>query len=164
MPDNHTLAETEAAMRAKVGHLPVDFASAHALSSLYRAANAARGRLTNAALREHDITWTGWVVLWVVWIWDGMETRQAAESAGISKGTLTGVVKTLESRGWLLRIPSTVDRRLVNLELTESGVVLMETVFAKFNTVESDLVQGMSARRLEEMTKGLQEIVRSTER
>jgi DNA-binding MarR family transcriptional regulator len=164
MPDNHTLAETEAAMRAKVGHLPVDFASAHALSSLYRAANAARGRLTNGALREHDITWTGWVVLWVVWIWDGMETRQAAESAGISKGTLTGVVKTLESRGWLRRTPSTVDRRLVNLELTESGVALMESVFAKFNTVESDVVSGISARRLAEMTKGLQEIVRSSER
>jgi DNA-binding MarR family transcriptional regulator len=163
VPDNHTLAETEAAMRAKVGHLKVDFASAHALSSLYRAANAARARLTNAALREHDLTWTGWVVLWVVWIWDGRETREAAESAGISKGTLTGVVKTLEARGWLRRIPSTVDRRLVHLELTDSGVALMESLFEKFNTVESGLVEGISARRLEEMTKGLQAIVESAE-
>lgn len=163
MPDNHTLTETEAAMRAKVGHLSVDFASAHALSSLYRAANAARSRLTNSVLREHDLSWTGWVVLWVVWIWDGRETREAAESAGISKATLTGVVKTLEARGWLVRTPSTVDRRLVNLELTPAGVRLMETVFEKFNAVESELVEGMSERRVQEMTRGLRQIVESAE-
>ena len=50
-------------------------------------------------LREHGLSWTGFVVLWVVWIWDGLETRRAADNAAISKATLTGVVKTLEARG-----------------------------------------------------------------
>ena len=74
--------------------------------------------LTNTVLRQHGLTWTGFVVLWVVWIWDGMETRRAAESAAISKATLTGVVKTLEARGLLTRRVSGTDRRLVILELS----------------------------------------------
>ena len=164
VPDNHTLAETEAAMTQHVGHLPLDFRAAHALSSLYRAANAARAYLANSVLREHDLTWTGFVVMWVVWIWDGRETREAAESAAISKATLTGVVKTLESRGLMRRIPSTVDRRLVNLELTSEGVALMEELFPKFNAVEAELVAAIPERRVQEMTRGLRQIVEAAER
>ena len=105
--------------------LPLNFQAAAAVSSLYRAANAVRVHLTNTVLRQHGLTWTGFVVLWVVWIWDGMETRHAAESAAISKATLTGVVKTLEARGLLTRRVSGTDRRLVNLELTDAGTKLM---------------------------------------
>ncbi|WP_205326078.1 MarR family winged helix-turn-helix transcriptional regulator [Glycomyces sp. YM15] len=163
MPDKRTLAQTEAAMSAHVGHLPIDFRAAHALSSLYRAANAARTHLTNSVLREHDLSWTGFVVLWVIWIEDGLETREAAEAAAISKATLTGVVKTLAARGWIRRIPSTVDRRLVNLELTQSGKDLMEDLFPKFNAGEAELVAGLSQRRIDEMTKALRQIVKTVE-
>ena len=103
MPDPRTLAETESAMNRHIEGLETDFAAAHTVSSLYRAANAVRAHITNAVLRQYDLTWSGFVVMWVVWIWDGMETRHVAESAAISKATLTGVMKTLESRGWLIR-------------------------------------------------------------
>ena len=46
-----------------------------------------------------------WVVLWVLWIYGEMESHAAAEKAGISKGTLTRVVRTLQSRGLLLYNP-----------------------------------------------------------
>src|SRR5215469_1966132 len=118
MGDEYGLAATEKAMNQRVGHLPLDFAAASAVSSLYRAANAVRNHLTNTVLREHDLSWTGFVVLWVVWIFDGLETRHAAQSAAISKGTLTGVAKTLEARGWLRRETDPGDRRLVHLVLT----------------------------------------------
>ena len=91
MPDPRTLAETESAMNRHIEGLEIDFAAAHTVSSIYRAANAIRAHITNAVLRQYDLTWSGFVVMWV-WIWDGMETRHVAESAAISKGTLTGVV------------------------------------------------------------------------
>src|SRR3954463_16284739 len=122
MPDRHTLAETERAMSKHVSELPLDFPASAAVSSLYRAANAVRLHLTNSVLREHGLSWTGFVVLWVVWIWDGLETRRAADSAAISKPTLTGVVKPLEARVLITRRVSETGRRLVNLELTPSGV------------------------------------------
>src|SRR3954462_5151557 len=133
MPDRHTLAETERAMSTHVRELPLDYPASAAVSRLYRAANAGRLHLTNSVLREHGLSWTGFVVLWVVWIWDGLETHRAADSAAISKATLTGVVKTLEARGLITRRVSDTDRRLVNLELTPSGVTLMKELYPAFN-------------------------------
>ena len=126
MPDRHTLAETEKAMSAHVSDLPLNSSCRGRGLELYRAANAVRVHLTNSVLREHGLTWTGFVVLWVVWIWDGAETRHAAENAAISKATLTGVVKTLEARGLITRRVSEIDRRLVHLELTPAGLNLMK--------------------------------------
>ena len=145
MPDPRTLAETESAMNRHIEGLEIDFAAAHTVSSIYRAANAIRAHITNAVLRQYDLTWSGFVVMWVVWIWDGMETRHVAESAAISKGTLTGVVNTLESRGLIIRESLVTDRRLVQLRLTQSGIDLMTELYPKFNAVESAVVQELSA-------------------
>jgi DNA-binding MarR family transcriptional regulator len=163
MPDRHTLAETEKAMADHVGALSLDFKAAHALSNLFRAANAVRQELTNRVLRKHDVTWTGFVVLWVVWIWDGMEARHVAESADISKATLTGVVNTLEGRGLMLREVHEHDRRLVRLRLTAKGVRLMEQIYPEFNAVESELVAGLSDRKVGTFTRILRELVTHVE-
>ena len=85
MPDRHTLLETEKAICAHAAPLTTGPSAAHAVSSLYRAAHAVRNRMTNTVLREHNLTWTCFVVLWIVWIWDGMETRHVAENAAISR-------------------------------------------------------------------------------
>lgn len=164
MPDQHSLAEVERATRERVQHLPLDFTASHALLSLYRAANAVRGRLTNSVLRPNDLTWTGFLVLWTLWIWDSMETREVAESVGISKGTLTGVSKTLISRGLLERIPSTVDRRLVNLKLSPEGVRLMEQIYPEFNKTESTVVSDLDKTQLTSMTDALRTLVETSER
>jgi MarR family transcriptional regulator, organic hydroperoxide resistance regulator len=163
MPDRHTLAETERAMTDHVSSLSLDFKAAHALSNLFRAANAVRQELTNRVLRNYDITWTGFVVLWVVWIWDGMETRHAAESAGISKATLTGVVKTLEGQGWITRETGATDRRLVNLKLTEAGSAMMRQLYPAFNAAESDVVACLSQRAVADLTRSLRLLVRHLE-
>ena len=163
MPDHHTLSEVERATSERVQHLPLDFDASHALLSLYRAANAVRGRLTNSVLRPNDLTWTGFLVLWTLWIWGSMETREVAESVGISKGTLTGVANTLGSRGLVDRIPSTVDRRLVNLALTDAGIALMERIYPEFNKTESAVVSSVDADDLRTMTDALRTLVQVSE-
>lgn len=163
MPDQHTLAETERAVVDRVGGLPLDFPAMQAVSSLYRAANAARAHLTNTALRPYDLTWTGFLVLWLLWIWDGMETRRIAENVGISKATLTGVAKTLSSRGLIDREVGVADRRLVTLRLSGSGQELMSTLFSQFNAAEASLVRGVPAADLTVMTEALRMIVTTAE-
>jgi DNA-binding MarR family transcriptional regulator len=163
MPDRHSLEEAERATRERVQHLPLDFVASHALLSVYRAANAVRGRLTNAVLRPHDLTWTGFLVLWTLWIWDSMETRDVAESVGISKGTLTGVAKTLTTRGLVERTVSSEDRRLVSLKLSPEGLRLMDELYPEFNQAESQIVSGLDRARLETMTDSLRALVESSE-
>jgi DNA-binding MarR family transcriptional regulator len=163
VPDRPTLAETERAMRHRVGTLPLDLPAAEAVSSLYRAANVVRNHLTQTVLRPHDLTWTGFVVLWVVWIWDDHESRQVAESVGVSKATLTGVVKTLESRGWIRREQDAADRRRVRLRLTTDGRALMEDLYPRFNAEEQRVVAALSNRGTAQLTRHLRAIVLSLE-
>lgn len=163
MGNEYGLAATEKAMNARIGHLPLDFAAATAISSLYRAANAVRNHLTNTVLREHDLSWAGFTVLWSVWIFDGLETRHAATSAAISKGTLTGVAKTLEARGWLTRETDARDRRQVHLKLTAAGLALMEDLYPRFNAAEAQVVARISAAGLPELTGHLRAMVATVE-
>lgn len=71
-----------------------------AVANIYRAASAVRQHLENSVLRGSDLTWTAFVVLWVVWVWGESETRHVAEEAGISKGTLTGWPARWSRVGW----------------------------------------------------------------
>jgi MarR family transcriptional regulator, organic hydroperoxide resistance regulator len=163
MGDEYGLAATEKAMNERIGHLPLDFAAATAVSSLYRAANAVRNHVTNTVLREHDLSWTGFVVLWSVWIFGDLETRHAATSAAISKGTLTGVAKTLEARGWLIRETDARDRRQVHLKLTAEGLALMDRLYPRFNAAEAEVVARISRAELPELTEHLRTMVTTVE-
>ena len=130
---------------------------------MYRAANAVRNHLTNTVLREHDLSWTGFTVLWSVWIFGDLETRHAATSAAISKGTLTGVAKTLEARGWLTREVDPRDRRQVHLRLTDAGLALMDALYPRFNAAEAEVVARISAAGLPELTGYLRTMVATVE-
>lgn len=132
----HTLAETEHAVAERLRGLPIDVAAMAVVSNIYRAAGAVRNHFERTVLQPSDLTWTAWVVLWVVWIWREIETRHVAAEAGISKGTLTGVASTLERRGLLTRRAHPGDARRVLLKLTEAGGELMDKLFPEFNRAE----------------------------
>ncbi|HEX6969175.1 MAG TPA: MarR family winged helix-turn-helix transcriptional regulator [Micromonosporaceae bacterium] len=163
MTGHHTLSETERAVATHLRGLGIDLTAQAAVSNLYRAANAIRSHVSKTVLREADLTWTSFVVLWVVWMWDGIETRHAAAEAAISKATLTGVVRTMERRGLLRRSGDPDDRRLVRLSLTDTGRQLMVELFPRFNAEESYIVSRLSRNRLAELTEGLRTIVEHLE-
>lgn len=163
MPSHHTLVETEAAVSGRLTGVDIDADAMHAVSGIHRAANASRNHMTNTVLRPHDLSWTGFVVLWSVWIWGTPETREVAESAGISKATLSGVVKTLMARGWLTRTQSTSDRRFAHLALTSAGASLMEELFPQFNAGEQQLVADLTPEEVEVLTKALRKVVTTAE-
>jgi len=139
MAGAHTLAETERHVSERLSHMSLDFDSMAIVSNLFRAANAVRNHFERTVLRSNDLSWTAFVVLWVTWIWEPIETRQIAEEGGFSKATLTGVLGTLESRGYVTRAKSTTDGRLVVVTMTEAGRKLMDVLFPKFNKQEQKI-------------------------
>lgn len=66
MPSPHTLAETEERVASLLGALPIDFESMAVASNLFRAANATRNYFERSVLAEAGLSWTAFVVLWVV--------------------------------------------------------------------------------------------------
>jgi DNA-binding MarR family transcriptional regulator len=163
MAGQHTLDETEREVTERLAGLPIDMAAMAAVSNLYRAAGAIRNHFERSVLAPHDLTWTGWVVLWVVWIWSDIETRHVAAEAGISKGTLTGVATTLESRGLLERRTHPQDARRVLVSLTPAGRRLMTRLFPLFNAQEAYVTRNLSARETQVLTTALRKIVMGLE-
>lgn len=149
MPSPHTLTETEQQVAEKLGGLPIDFEAMAVVSNLFRAANATRNYLERTVLAPHGLSWTAFVVLWVTWIWEPIETRQIAEEGGFSKATLTGVLGTLESKGLLLRERSTTDGRLVIVSMTDAGRKLMQSLFPEFNGHEQTIAGAAGDARVE---------------
>lgn len=163
MAGQHTLTETERAVGERLSSMPLDMSAMAAVSNLYRAANSIRNRFERTVLAPHDVSWTAWVVLWVVWIWEDVESRHVAAEAGISKGTLTGVATTLERRGLLRRRTHPDDARRVLLSLSPSGKRLMSRLFPLFNRQEAQVVEPLTARETQVLTTALRKIVMGLE-
>lgn len=145
MAGAHTLRETERQVSERLSHMTLDFQAMAVTSNLFRAASAVRNHFERTVLAQHDLSWTAFVVLWVTWIWEPIETRQIAEEGGFSKATLTGVLTTLEGRGFVERTRSDADGRLVIVRLTAQGRKLMNTLFPEFNREEKSVSSVVSA-------------------
>ena len=163
MPGHRSITEAEKLVEAKLGGIPIRHEQMAVVANIYRAASAVRQHLENSVLRGSDLTWTAFVVLWVVWVWGESETRHVAEEAGISKGTLTGVARTLESRGLLRRADHPTDGRLVLLSLTERGDELMRRVFPAFNEEEAFVAAQLDSAQCRAVAEGLRRVVLQVE-
>jgi DNA-binding MarR family transcriptional regulator len=163
MAGPHTLEETERQVGERLGSLPLDYAAMAVASNLFRAANAVRNHFERTVLSENNLSWTAFVVLWVVWIWEPIETRQIAVEGGFSKATLTGVLSTLEGRGWLTRTRSETDGRLVEVSLTDAGRTLMSELFPAFNQQERHIASPIDPARREELAEMLRLITAGVE-
>jgi MarR family transcriptional regulator, organic hydroperoxide resistance regulator len=158
-----SVTETEKLVQAKLGATPIRHEQMAAVANIHRAAAAVRQHFENSVLRNSELTWTAFVVLWVVWIWDEMETRHVADEAGISKGTLTGVVTTLESRGLIKRSNHPSDGRLVLLSLTPQGEQLMVGLFPEFNAEEAFVTEQLSVEECLQLADLLRRVVLQVE-
>lgn len=157
--DYRTLSATEAAVSERLAGMALDMPAMAAVSNVYRAAGAIRNHFEHTVLAPYNLTWTGWVVLWVVWIWQEIETRHVAAEAGISKGTLTGVASTLEKLGLVARRAHPDDARRVLLSMTPSGLRLMAELFPQFNKQEALVVESLSADEIRVLAAALRKIV-----
>lgn len=164
MAGPHTLVETERQVEARLGSLPLDYSAMAVASNLFRAANAVRNHFERTVLSQNNLSWTGFVVLWVVWIWEPIETRQIVLEGGFSKATLTGVLSTLEGRGWLVREKSRSDGRLVEVSLTAAGRTLMAELFPAFNLQEQHIAGPIDPTKRDEFAELLRLVTVNVEK
>jgi DNA-binding MarR family transcriptional regulator len=163
VPGHRSITEAEKLAEAKLGGNSLRHDQMAVVANIYRAASAVRQHLENSVLRGVDLTWTAFVVLWVIWVWGEPETRHVAEEAGISKGTLTGVARTLERRGLVQRADHPTDGRLVLLSLTDQGEELMRRVFPAFNEEEAFVTGQLSDEQCGIVAAGLRQVVLQVE-
>jgi DNA-binding MarR family transcriptional regulator len=142
----------------QVAGLSVDLQAMAAVSNIHRVATQIRNHFEQGVLRDSGLTWTSFVALWVLWIWGETQTRWLAEEVGVSRSTLSGVLKTLERRDLIVRRVHEDEGRLVVVELTAAGYELIEELFPRFNDEERFVVSGLSDDALRRMANSLRSI------
>jgi DNA-binding MarR family transcriptional regulator len=157
------LVRAERDIRNRIGDQHLDFAAMAAVSNIYRAANVIRNHMERKVLADEDLSWAAFTVLFVLWIWGDQETRHLAAEAGVTKGTLTGVLKTLEKRGLASRRAHDADGRLVLVSLAPKGLGVIERLFPAFNMSEALVSASLTEREKEQLAALLRKIIRSVE-
>lgn len=160
--DAEAVLQAEGDIRARLGHLPLDFPALAAVSNVYRAATALRNRLERDVLSDAGLTWGGFTILFVLWVWGPMQARPLAEECGLAKGTLTGMVSTLEKRR-LVKRGRLDDRRRVEVSLTADGAELIASVFPEFNRAETRAVDQLTSGEVAELSRLLRKVTRAAE-
>jgi DNA-binding MarR family transcriptional regulator len=153
LPDERKVVE-------QLGHLPLDFRAMWAVSNLFRASAAIRRHMEAKVLSDDRLSWTSFVALWVLWVWGEMDSRDLAAAVGISRPTSTGVVTTLEGRGWVRRSRTSDDGRLVRVSLTDAGRRKIEHLFPRFNAEEVELTNHLDPQEQERLAALLRSMLR----
>lgn len=148
----------------RLGHLPLDFRAMWAVSNLFRVSAAIRRHMESSILAPDRLSWTSFVALWVLWVWGEMESRDLAAAVGISRPTSTGVVTTLERRGFVERRKSTEDGRMVRVGLTRLGERKISELFPRFNAEESAVTAHLTPDQQEAMAAMLRSMLRTVDR
>ena len=78
-------------------------------------------RLYTPHLDPLGITYTQYLVLLVLWEKKNVTVKQIGETLWLDSGTLTPLLKKLESKGYVTRTRSRTDERSVEIALTKEG-------------------------------------------
>lgn len=151
-------------MAARVGELhDIDFVAMNMVANVYRVGNAVRHRVEREVLAGDALSWMGFTALFVLWVWGPQETRRLATECGVAKGTLTGVIDTLERRDLVTRGSHPEDGRLVVVSLSPTGTALIRRLFPVFNRQESLVAAALTPAEGEQLTELLRKVLAHVE-
>ena len=71
-----------------------------------------------------NLTYTSYIVMLVLWEKDKISMKEMSDVLYLDSGTLTPVLKKLETKGYIKRVRSKEDERVVFIHLTKAGVAL----------------------------------------
>ena len=163
MDDSRAPLPAERMVLERLGHLPLDFVAMAAVSNLFRASVAVRRSMESRVLARDRLSWTSFVVLWVLWVWGELESRELASAVGVGRPTVTGVVTTLERRGLVRRRRDAADGRVAIVSLTPAGLRLIKRLFPRFNEAEVEVTSHLSSGEQQQLAGLLRSVLRAVE-
>jgi MarR family transcriptional regulator, organic hydroperoxide resistance regulator len=78
-------------------------------------------RMYKPFLDEIDLTYTQYIAMMVLWERDELSVKELGEYLYLDSGTLTPLLKKMETQGLVVRKRSSSDERSVLVSLTEQG-------------------------------------------
>ena len=93
------------------------YAATHSLTRAYR-----------SALERSGITYSQYLVMLVLWENNNISVGKIAQRLELDSGTLTPMLKRLETAGLIKRVRNIDDERIVEISLTEAGNLLQHEI------------------------------------
>ncbi|HEX9713982.1 MAG TPA: MarR family transcriptional regulator [Actinomycetota bacterium] len=123
-----------------------DHRATGAIINLARTESLIVGRLSEH-LRAYDLTVGTFNVLMILRGAEGpLCPWEISERRLVARGTVTGLLDSLEKRGLIRRDPHPEDRRMINVELTIKARELLDRLLPGFHAYEAALLRGLSQR------------------
>lgn len=72
-------------------------------------------------LDKLDLTYTQYIAMMVLWEYDSINVKKLGDMLYLDSGTLTPLLKKLESKGYITRNRDTVDERNLIISITDAG-------------------------------------------
>jgi DNA-binding MarR family transcriptional regulator len=110
---------------AKVPAMPSPKVEEQLCFAVYQAGHAFT-RMYRSVLAELGLTYPQYLVMLVLWEQDGLTVKALGERLMLDSGTLTPLLKRMETAGLIRRERSREDERQVLVSLTEAGSQLRE--------------------------------------
>lgn len=114
------------------------------LLNLNRASNIVTYDLEASVHRPRGRSWSGFRLLFVIWLAGPLESKAAATLTGMSRAAVSNLTKTLVTSGMLDRTQAEHDGRAVRLALTDKGREEMITVFREHNEREHEWASALT--------------------
>ena len=88
-------------------------------------------------LDELDMTYTQYITMMVMWEHKELSVKELGKYLYLDSGTLTPLLKTMETKGWVERNRSKEDERILNVTLTDKGEALKDKALAVPHQISS---------------------------
>ena len=121
---------------------PTEFPSLHLSQLLY---TSSRLMIQQIQIRLNDfgLTYLQFLVLSILWEEDGQKVHELGARLSLDSGTLTPLLKKLESQNLLKRKRGDTDERTVSIHLTYPGKTFQSKTLEGVRELESQLAQGL---------------------
>lgn len=137
-------------------------ASLHQLSLELYSTSRLLIQLIQSRLKEYNLTYPQYLTMSVLWEEDGILVKQIGERLHLDSGTLTPLIKKLESANYVKRHRGDSDERTVHVELTYPGKSLQSKVQQALVPLEEKLNE-ISSLDLSDLNHSLQNLLESIE-
>ncbi|MCY7365923.1 MAG: MarR family transcriptional regulator [Frankiaceae bacterium] len=137
-PELDFLTFPDEAVREAGRRLPeLDLEAMRLVLLLHRVSSAVVYDLESGVHRPAGWSWSGFRLLFALWIAGPLDGTTAATLSGMSRAAVSNLAKTLDRDGLVRRAADPADARAVVLSLTEAGESALRSTFRAHNARET---------------------------
>lgn len=136
---------------------PTEFPSLHLSQLLYISSRLIIQQI-QIRLNDFGLTYLQFLVLSILWEEDGQKVHELGTRLSLDSGTLTPLLKKLESQNLLKRKRGDTDERTVSIHLTYPGKTLQSKTLEGIRELENQLAQNLG-RSTEKLIPQVEELL-----